>query len=65
MILSLAFLPVDKVEDGVKALLGEVREELEPIVRWFEENYVKKQTGGFKTLTKKRVQAYCFVVINN
>ena len=47
MIISLAFLPIDKVADGVKVLLKEVVEELEPVVKWFQENYVEKQTGGF------------------
>ena len=53
MIISLAYLPVNKVADGVKALLGEVVEELVDVVRCFKENCVEKQTGGFKILTMK------------
>ena len=49
MIISLAFLPIDKVADGVKVLLGEVVEELVAVVEWFQENYVEKKTGGFIT----------------
>ena len=49
MIISLAFLLIDKVADSVKVLLGEVVDELVAVVEWFQENYVEKQTGGFKT----------------
>ena len=58
MINSLAFLPVDKVAYGVKALLGEVVEELVPVVNWFKENYVERQTGGFKIKRMKNIDYY-------
>ena len=49
MIIGLAFLPVDKVAEGVTALIGEVLDDLVPVVEWFKENYIERHSGGFKT----------------
>lgn len=46
MIISLAFLPLQKVADGLQALLATVCDELVPVVTWFRDTYIERQAGG-------------------
>ena len=50
MIISLAFLPLQKVADGLQALLAAICDELVQIVTWFRDTYIVSQAAGLKPL---------------
>ena len=41
MILSLAFLPTEKVVDGLEVLIANISEELVTVLEWFRHYYVE------------------------
>ena len=54
MIISLSFLPLQMVADGLQVLLAAVCAELVPVVTWFRETYVVSEAGDLKPLKNSK-----------